>query len=503
MRREQVDAGFRALPLERLADAALSQARSSGASHAEFRLERIREADVRIRDRELEGASESETAGLSVRVLLEGTWGFAAESGLTAESAQRAAVEAIEVARVSAAINREPVQLADEPVHGGEQWVSSYEVNPFEVPTSDRIELLKSWSEALIEQPGIDHADASVLAVQEDKFYSDLAGTVTFQERVRVRPTATAVAIDHKSGAFETMRTLAPPAGRGWEYLTGTGWDWERELAEIPELLAEKMMAPAVDPGRYDLVIDPSNLWLTIHESIGHATELDRALGYEAAYAGTSFATFDRLGTLAYGSPVMHVTGDRTVEHGLATVGFDDEGVAAQSWDIIRDGILVGYQLNRAMAARQRLGRSNGCAFADSPGHIPLQRMANVSLQPARNGPSTDQLVSGVTDGIYVLGDKSWSIDMQRYNFQFTGQRFFRIRNGRLAGQLRDAAYQGMTTEFWGSMEAVGGESTYVLGGAFNCGKGQPGQVAPVSHGCPSALFRQVRILNTIQESGR
>jgi TldD protein len=263
------------------------------------------------------------------------------------------------------------------------------------------------------------------------------------------------------------------------------------------------MAAPAVEPGRYDVVIDPSNLWLTIHESIGHATELDRALGYEAAYAGTSFATFDRLGSLQYGSPIMHITGDRTVEHGLATIGYDDEGVEAQSWDLVRDGILVGYQLDRRMAARQELGRSNGCAFADAPSHVPMQRMANVSLQPAPGGPTTTALLEGLGDGIYVVGDKSWSIDMQRYNFQFTGQRFYRVRGGRLAGQLRDVAYQGMTTEFWGSMDAVGGESTFVLGGAFNCGKGQPGQVAPVSHGCPAALFRQVRILNTAQESGR
>jgi TldD protein len=271
----------------------------------------------------------------------------------------------------------------------------------------------------------------------------------------------------------------------------------------MPELLAEKASAPSVDPGVYDVVIDPTNLFLTIHESIGHATELDRALGYEAAYAGTSFATFDKLGSFEYGSPVMHVTGDRTAEHGLSTIGFDDEGVEAQSWDLIRDGIFVGYQLNRAMAARQGLGRSNGCAFADSPGHVPLQRMANVSLQPAADGPTTEQLIAAVGDGLYIVGDKSWSIDMQRYNFQFTGQRFFRVRNGRLAGQVRDAAYQGITPEFWRSMEAVGGESTYFLGGAFNCGKGQPGQVAPVSHGCPAALFRKVRILNSVQEAGR
>jgi TldD protein len=285
--------------------------------------------------------------------------------------------------------------------------------------------------------------------------------------------------------------------------VTGTGWDWDAELAEMPELLAAKMAAPSVEPGRYDLVIDPSNLFLTIHESIGHATELDRALGYEAAYAGTSFATFDQLGTLRYGAEVMNVTGDRTVEHGLATIGYDDEGVRTQSWDLVKDGTLVGYQMDRRIAALKGFTRSNGCAFADSSSHVPLQRMANVSLQPAPGGPGTEELISGVERGIYVVGDGSWSIDMQRYNFQFTGQRFFRIENGRLAGQLRDVAYQATTTDFWGAMEAVGGPQTYVLGGSFMCGKAQPGQVAAVSHGCPSALFRSINILNTTQESGR
>ncbi|HTM84037.1 MAG TPA: TldD/PmbA family protein, partial [Mycobacterium sp.] len=256
-----------------------------------------------------------------------------------------------------------------------------------------------------------------------------------------------------------------------------------------------------------DLVIDPSNLWLTIHESIGHATEYDRAIGYEAAYAGTSFATPDKLGTMRYGSPVMNVTADRTVEFGLATVGFDDEGVSAQSWDLVRDGVFVGYQLDRVFALKIDPGpgpvRSNGCSYADSPHHVPIQRMANVSLQPGPEELSTQDLISRVSDGIYVVGDKSWSIDMQRYNFQFTGQRFYRIENGALAGQLRDVAYQATTTDFWNSMEAVGGPGTWVLGGAFNCGKAQPGQVAAVSHGCPSALFRGVNVLNTRAEGGR
>jgi TldD protein len=374
------------------------------------------------------------------------------------------------------------------------------------VSTADKVALLAEWSARLGRHAAVSHTSASLLAVSEDTFLADLNGTRATQHRVRLQCQLEALALS--DSGFETMRTLAPPVGRGWEFLAGPAsdgnWDWDAELAELPELLAERLAAPTVEAGRYDLVVDPSNLWLTIHESIGHATELDRAVGYEAAYAGTSFATFDKLGTLQYGSPVMHITGDRTVEHGLATVAIDDEGVAGQSFDLVRDGILVGYQLDRNIAASMGYDRSNGCAFADSPMHVPIQRMANVSLAHAGpGGPSTEDLIGGVERGIYVVGDKSWSIDMQRYNFQFTGQRFYRIEKGRLAGQLRDVAYQATTTDFWGAMEAVGGESTWVLGGAFNCGKGQPGQVAPVSHGCPSVLVRGVNVLNTREESGR
>ncbi len=387
-------------------------------------------------------------------------------------------------------------------------WISAYQIDPFTVSDTEKVELMAAYSRRVLDQPGVDHVTARLDQVLEGKFYADTAGTVTTQQRVRLHPVVEALAVDAEGGRFETMRTLAAPAGRGWEYVTGADdvIDWDAALDELPETLAEKLGAPGVEAGRYDLVVDPSNLWLTIHESIGHATELDRALGYEANYAGTSFATPDKLGSLRYGSPLMQVTGDRTVPYGLASVGFDDEGVEAQQWDIVRDGVLVGYQLDRRMARlmSETLGtaRSNGCAYADSPGHIAVQRMANVSLQPAEGGPTTEELIGQVDRGIYVVGDKSWSIDMQRYNFQFTGQRFYRIENGRLAGQLKDVAYQATTTDFWGSMTAVGGPDTYVLGGAFNCGKAQPGQVAPVSHGCPSALFRSVRILNTAAEGG-
>ncbi|MGY1720154.1 TldD/PmbA family protein [Blastococcus sp. SYSU DS0552] len=501
--RRTIDESFLALPLSALTDAALTRAIDLGCSHADLRVERIRTQTISLRDARPEAFTDGEDLGLAVRVVHEGTWGFAAGVVLTAAEAVRLAEEAIAVARVAAALNSDRVELAPEPAYPDAEYVSAYDVDPFTVPDAEKTALLTDLSEQLLAGDGVEHVQATCMLVKEQKYYADTAGTRTRQQRVRLNPDLTALTVDRSTGSFESMRTLAPPAGRGWEYLTGTGWDWRGELAEIPELLREKTKAPTVTAGRYDLVVDPSNLWLTIHESVGHATELDRALGYEAAYAGTSFATPDRLGTLRYGSPLMDVTGDRTALHGLATVGWDDEGVAGQQWDIVRDGVLVGYQVDRNMARLQGMSRSNGCAYADSPGHVPVQRMANVSLQPVPDGPSTGEIIAGVEHGIYVVGDKSWSIDMQRYNFQFTGQRFYRIENGRLAGQVRDVAYQATTTDFWGSMTAVGGPQTYVLGGAFNCGKAQPGQTAAVSHGCPTALFEGVAILNTVEEAGR
>jgi TldD protein len=499
-----IDADFLQLPRHELADAALSAATAAGATHADLRLHRLSTELIRLRDGELETSVVNRDIGLAVRVIVDGTWGFASHAELAPGVAADTARRAVQVATALAALNAERVELAPEPVYADATWVSSYHIDPFTVPTADKIAVLQDYSGRLLAADGVDHVSAALSAVKEQTFYADTFGSSITQQRVRLMPVLEAVTVDTATGVFDSMRTLAPPTARGWEVLAGDEvWNWSDELAQIPSLLAEKRKAPSVTPGPTDLVIDPTNLWLTIHESIGHATEYDRAIGYESAYAGTSFATPDKLGTLRYGSPVMNVTADRTVEYGLASIGYDDEGVAAQSWDLVRDGIFVGYQLDRVFAPRLGQPRSNGCSYADSPHHVPIQRMANVSLQPTPEKVSTEDLIGRVEDGIYIVGDKSWSIDMQRYNFQFTGQRFFRIRGGRLDGQLRDVAYQATTTDFWNSMEAVGGASTWRLGGAFNCGKAQPGQVAPVSHGCPSALFRGVNVLNTRSEAGR
>ena len=499
----EIDPAFQELPLTKLAQTALERARDFHAEHADFRLERLRTQRLNLKDAGLVDASTRDDLGFCVRVIVDGAWGFAAGVGLTTESVVRVTEQAIAIALAAKPVVSERIELADEPIHADKTWVSSYEVDPFSVPLAERVGLLEEWSRTLLLHPSVDHVAAIVNQVHENKFYADSAGTTTLQQRVRIDPEVEVYGADHQRGVIDSMRTVAPPVGRGWEYLTGTGHDWATELVQLPDLLAEKLAAPPVDAGRYDLVIDPSNLWLTIHESIGHATELDRVLGYEASYAGTSFATLDGLGRLQYGSPHLNVTGDRTVEHGLATTGYDDDGVATQQFDLIKDGVLVGYQTDRRMAKLMDWGRSTGCAYADSAGHIPIQRMANVSIKPSPQTISTADLIAQVDRGLFVVGDKSWSIDMQRYNFQFTGQRFYEIRDGELDGQRRDAAYQGTTTDFWGSMDAIGGEETWVMHGAFNCGKAQPGQVASVSHGCPSALFRDIAILNTNTEGGR
>jgi TldD protein len=498
---QTIDQAFLNLPLKKLSDAALSRASKLGATYADFRLERLVGQNLAIKDSKLESAVNSETVGYAVRVIHGGAWGFGSSVDLSVEAAAATAEKAIEVAKIFAPLNSEPVELAPEPTYKA-TYISDYQLNPFEVADQVKIDYLTTINEQVLASGKVDFVDFSLMQVQENKYFANLDGSSITQQRVRLQGNFEAVKVDKKTGVFETMRSRAVPVGQGWEYIEHK-YDYKKDATEIPELLEQKISAKSVMPGKYDLVIHPSNLFLTIHESIGHATELDRVLGYEANYAGTSFATLDKLGSLQYGSKVMNVIGDRTVKHGLSSIGYDDEGVKAQTWDLIKDGVLAGYQLNRQMAAKQGYKRSNGCAFADSPGHIPLQRMPNVSLQPGQKPLSTEELISRVEKGIYIEGDKSWSIDMQRYNFQFTGQRFYEIKNGKLVRQLKDVAYQANTTDFWNRMEAVGGAETYLLAGAFNCGKGQPGQVAPVSHGAPSALFRGVNILNTTQEGGR
>ncbi len=478
-----------------LADVALGTAKSGGASYADFRLCRYQTEYLETKEHRLEESSTGLSAGFAVRVLLDGTWGYASSALATEDEVRQAVGRALEVARASQPLQARKFVLEDVPVYQ-DRWDMPMKTDPFLVPADEKIAKLLAINDAAL-KAGANYATAAFAFVREEKFFASSRGSRIEQTRVRAMPETEVTVVDPATGRFASRAGLCAPRGSGYDYILG--YDFLGEAAVAAQQAREKLKARPVVADKYDLVLDPTNLWLTIHESVGHPTELDRALGWEANFAGTTFCTPDKLGKLRYGSPLMTVIADRSQEGGLSTVGYDDDGVraAGSEFPIIQDGIFMNYQM--AIGQAQLIGQksSNGCAFADSWSAFPIQRMPNVSLQPNPKTCSLDDLISGVKRGIYIQGNGSWSIDQQRHNFQFGGQIFHEIKNGKLAGMLRDVAYQGSTVEFWNSMDGIGDKSTYFLGGASNCGKGQPEQTAPVSHGAVPARFRQVNVLNT------
>jgi TldD protein len=478
-----------------LADVALDVAKQQGASYADFRLCRYQSEFLEVRERRLEVSSTGVSAGFAVRVLLDGTWGYASSPLATEDEVRRTTLRAVDVARASQPLQLRKFVLEEVPVYH-DRWDMPMKADPFMAPTDEKIGRMMAINDAAL-KAGADYATITFAFVREEKCFASSVGSRITQTRVRCMPETDVTVIDKTTGKFATRAGLAPPRGSGYDYILG--YDFIGEAVKAASQAREKLTAKPVAPGDYDLVLDPTNLWLTIHESVGHPTELDRALGWEANFAGTTFCTPDKLGKLQYGSEMMNVIADRSQEGGLSTVGYDDDGVRSvgTEFPIIKDGIFVNYQT--AIGQAQLIGqpRSNGCAFADSWSSFPIQRMPNVSLQPNPKTCSLEDLFADVKRGIYIVGNGSWSIDQQRHNFQFGGQLFYEIRNGKLGGMLRDVAYQGSTVEFWNSLDGLGDKSTYFLGGAPNCGKGQPEQTAPVSHGAVPARFRQVAVLNT------
>jgi len=481
-----------------LADVAMNVAKSLGASYADLRLCRYQSEYFEAREHRLQESSAGLNAGFSVRVLLDGTWGYASSPLVTADEVKRVTARAAEVAKASQPLQLRKFVLEDVPVYQ-DRWDMPMKADPFKVPVDEKISKLLAINDAAL-KAGANYATAAFAFVREEKFFASSRGSRIEQTRVRVMPDTQVTVIDKTTGHFASRDGLAAPRGSGYEYILS--YDFSGEAAKAAEQAREKLKAKPVEPDDYDLVLDPTNLWLTVHESVGHPTELDRALGWEANFAGTTFVTPDQLGKLKYGSSLMNIVADRSQEGGLATVGYDDDGVrtAGAEFPIIKDGIFVNYQM--AIGQAQLIGqtKSNGCAFADSWSAFPIQRMPNVSLAPNPQSCSLEDLFAEVKRGIYIIGNGSWSIDQQRHNFQFGGQLFYEIRNGKLGGMLRDVAYQGNTIGFWNSMDGIGGAETYFLGGAPNCGKGQPEQTAPVSHGAVPARFRQVTVLNTARK---
>jgi TldD protein len=479
----------------KLADMALSLAKAAGASYADARVGRNQREFIRAREQRLEEFDATLTVGFGVRVLIDGSWGFAGSEVITEDEIKRAVALAADNAKAARQIQASPIVLEEVPAYQ-EDWVMPMGRDPFAVSAADKAAKLIAINEAAL-KAGSDYCLAFFSFVREEALFASSRGSRIAQTRVRSYPRFEVTAVDKQSGRFATRASLVAPRGAGWEYVEAQDLVGEATLAA--QQAREKLAAKPVTPGKYDLVIDPTNLWLTIHESVGHATELDRALGWEANFAGTSFATPDKLGTLRYGSTLMNVTGQRSEPGGLATTAFDDDGVrtAGAEFRIIADGVFQNYQMAIGQAALIGRERSNGCAYADRPTAFPIQRMPNVSLEPNPQPTSLDDLFAGVGDGIYVVGEGSWSIDQQRYNFQFGGQLFYEIKNGKRGAMLRDVAYQGRTPDFWNAMDGLGDKSTRFVGGTFVCGKGQPAQAAAVSHGAVPARFRQINVLNT------
>jgi TldD protein len=482
--------------------AALQAARDAGASYADARLGRYRRQMIATRERQVTGVTDAESYGLGVRVLVNGSWGFAATRDLTRPAVQALALDAVRTARAAAPVQKRPVVLAPvAPVVG--TWQTPIEVDPSEVPIEDKIALLLKTNEAALGVKGVRFVNSSLAVLREEKTLATTDGTFTVQTFHRIGPQFTATAI--ASGDFQTYSHEIAPRGAGWEYVTGL--DMARHAPEWAAIAVEKLSAPSVTPGSWDLILEPTNLWLTIHESIGHPTELDRAMGYEANYAGTSFiAPPDRhIGKLRYGRELMNVRADRTQAQSLARCAWDDEGVPADEWLLVEKGLFKDYQTTREQAAwiakLTSVTRSHGCAFADSWGSVTFQRMPNVSLLPGEQAIGLDEIVAATERGIVVRNRGSWSIDHQRYNFQFSGQVFHEVRGGKITRMLKDVAYQARTPEFWNSMDMIGGAGSYWLGGSFGDGKGEPAQSNAVSHGCPPARFRGVTIVNTGRQS--
>ncbi|CAN5433094.1 TldD/PmbA family protein [soil metagenome] len=503
---------------KRIADVALNAARSKGATYTDVRIGRYLNQFVVTREDKVQNIVNTESYGAGIRVIANGGWGFAATDKMDNDSIAKAAELAVAIAKENSRLLMEPVQLAPQKGFGEVSWKAPIEKNAFEVPMKEKVDLLLNVNNVAM-KGGADYITSLLFLINEQKYFASSDGSYIDQDIHRIWPAFFITAIDKATGKFETRNTLSAPMGMGYEYLNArpqdkiTGgvttlykgrYDMFEDAKAGGVQAKEKLTAKSVEPGKYDLVLDPSHLWLTIHESVGHPTELDRVLGYEANFAGTSFLTLDKWQSknFKFGNNLVNIVADKTQVGSLGAVGWDDEGVKCGKWDIIKDGILVNYQVIRDQAHILGLKESQGCCYSQNWADVQFQRMPNISLQPGKDKKSVDDLIKGVEKGIYIIGDGSFSIDQQRFNFQFGGQLFYEIKNGKIAGMLKDVAYQSNTQEFWNSCAGIADENDYRLGGAFGDGKGQPPQSNSVSHGASTARFNGVNVINTARKIG-
>ncbi|XQW83649.1 metallopeptidase TldD-related protein [Thalassotalea piscium] len=500
---------------KKLADIALNAAKAKGATYADARIGRYLNQFITTREVRVDNIVNTESAGIGVRVIANGTWGFASTSNMTPDSVAKTAEKAVAVAKANAKFQTSPVILAPVKGVGEVSWATPIQKNGMEIPIKDKVDLLLSVNDAALKN-GATYISSVLFLVNEQKYFASTDGSYIDQDVHRLWAPFFATAVG--PGGFKQRNGLGNPVGMGFEYLDGkeedkirisgasvgykNSYDMVEDAAAAGKQLQAKLKAKSVEPGKYDLVLDPAHLMLTIHESVGHPLELDRVLGYEANYAGTSFATLDkwRSGKFNYGSDIVNLVADKTQPYSLGNVGYDDEGVKTKEWDLVKDGTLVNYQAIRDQVHMIDQKESHGCCYSQSWRDVQFQRMPNVSLRPNEKDISAEDVIKDVENGIYIAGRGSYSIDQQRYNFQFGGQLFYKIEKGKITEQIEDVAYQSNTQQFWNSCTQLAGKSDYRLGGSFFDGKGQPSQVSAVSHGCPTTRFNNVNVINTARK---
>lgn len=511
-----LDPGMQTAQKKVLADVALNTAKSMGASYADTRIGRYLNQYVFTREDKVQNVVNTESFGCGIRVIANGTWGFSSTIDVTPEGIKKATEIAVQIAKANSKIQKEPVKLAPVESYGEVSWKTPIEQNAMGVAISDKADLLLSANAAAMEN-GANYVNSALFQVNEQKYFASTEGSYIDQDVHRIWPFMQVTAIDPKAGKFKSRQGLSAPMGMGFEYMNPD----PKETFEYPggvklfrnrydivadatdaakqakEMLSEN--TKSVDPGKYDLVLESNHLGLTIHESVGHPLELDRVLGYEANYAGTSFATLDKWKTkeFEYGSKLVNLFADKTQVGSLGAVGYDDEGVKCKEWDLVKDGVLVNYQAIRDQVHMIDQKESHGCCYSQSWNDVQFQRMPNVSLRPGKEKLSVEDMIKDVEKGIFIAGRGSYSIDQQRYNFQFGGTVFYEIKNGEITGMLNDVAYQSNTQEFWNSCVAICDESDYRMFGSFFDGKGQPSQISAVSHGSSTTRFKDVNVINT------
>ncbi len=488
-----------------LVQAAVAAAKSAGASYADARLAKYRSQAVQTRERRVQGLSDNETAGLGVRALVNGAWGFAATAELTLDAVAAIAKQAVDQAKANRAALARPIVLAP---YGAPQvgtWRSPIKVDPFEIPIADKVALLLAANAKAMETKGVRFCNSGVNFLREEKWFANTEGSYTEQTLFRCSPNLSVTAVSADNSDFQSRSSETAPRGMGYEYFTEL--DFVGNAPKWADEAVQKLSAKPVDVGRYDLILHPTHLWLTIHECVAHPTELDRALGFEANYAGTSFVSPPEkvLGQLKFGSDLMNIRADRSQVGSLSACGWDDEGVKPEDYDIVKDGVFVDYQTTREQAPYldwyyKKIGKpvkSHGNSYAQYWSDVQFQRMPNINLLPGAADTVWEDLIAATDRGIAIQGNGSFSVDQQRYNAQFGGQVFYEIKGGKIVGMLKDVAYQIRTPEFWRSMDMIGGPRSYWMGGANGDAKGQPAQSNAVSHGCVPTRHKQVNVINT------